>query len=112
MDYAIWRPGAPDGVGDLHRGRVTARVPAMAGAFVAIEGSDGFLPDSAGGASASVGTVLAVRVVRAAQGGKGPRLTALLEAPIGPGDSGLVHRGPDAVRRLARTPLGGSRDRG
>ena len=35
LDYAIWRPGAPDGVGDLHRGRVIARVPAMAGAFVA-----------------------------------------------------------------------------
>ena len=24
LDYAIWRPGAPDGVGDLHRGRVIA----------------------------------------------------------------------------------------
>ena len=47
LDYAIWRPGAPDGVGDLHRGRITARVPAMAGAFVRLEGSaDGFLPDS------------------------------------------------------------------
>ena len=102
VDYAIWRPGAPDGVGDLHRGRVTARVPAMAGAFVAIEGGDdGFLPDSAGGASASIGTLLAVRVTRAAQGGKGPRLTALLEAPVGSGDFGLVRRGPDAVRRLA-----------
>ena len=53
VDYAIWRPGAPDGVGDLHRGRITARVPAMAGAFVALEGgADGFLPDSEGGAGA------------------------------------------------------------
>ena len=34
-EYAIWRPGAPDGVGDIHRGRVVARVAAMAGAFVA-----------------------------------------------------------------------------
>src|SRR6185312_5197303 len=37
LDYAIWRPGAPDGVGDLHRGRVTTRVPAMAGSFVALD---------------------------------------------------------------------------
>ena len=33
LDYAIWRPGAPDGVGDLYRGRVMARVAAMAGSF-------------------------------------------------------------------------------
>jgi len=49
--YAIWRPGAPDGVGDIHRGRVIARVPAMAGAFVALDGAEGFLPDSDGGAA-------------------------------------------------------------
>ena len=30
LDYAIERPGAPDGVGDLHRGRITARLPALA----------------------------------------------------------------------------------
>ena len=36
LDYALWRPGAPDGVGDVHRGRVIARVPAMAGAFCSI----------------------------------------------------------------------------
>ena len=30
VDYALWRPGSPDGVGDIHRGRVTAIVPAMA----------------------------------------------------------------------------------
>ena len=49
IDFAIWRPGQPDGVGDLHRGRITARVPAMAGAFVALDGADGFLPDTDGG---------------------------------------------------------------
>ena len=37
LDYAIWRPGAPDGVGDIHRGRVIARVPAMAGTFVGVD---------------------------------------------------------------------------
>ncbi|HEY3848622.1 MAG TPA: ribonuclease, partial [Acetobacteraceae bacterium] len=74
LDYAIWRPGAPDGVGDLHRGRITARAPALGGAFVALDGADGFLPDTEGGKAASEGIVLGVRVTRAAQGGKGPRL--------------------------------------
>jgi Ribonuclease G/E len=110
IDYALWRPGAPDGVGDLHRGRVTARVPAMAGAFVALAcGQHGFLPDSHGGAEASEGIVLAVRVTRGAQGGKGPRLTARLSdeeaaafAAVSPSAQvALLRRGPDAVRRLA-----------
>jgi len=83
LDYAVWRPGAPDGVGDLHRGRIAALAPAMAGAFVRLEGAaDGFLPDSEGGAGATEGQALGVRVVRAAQGGKGPRLTAHLEARL------------------------------
>ena len=89
LDYAIWRPGAPDGVGDLHRGRVMARVPAMAGAFVALDGAEGFLPDSEGGQGLNEGTMWPVRVTRAAQGGKGPRLTARL-APDEPAPA----RGP------------------
>ncbi len=106
VDYAIWRPGMPDGVGDLHRGRITARVPAMAGAFVGLEGTgDGFLPDSEGGSGLSEGQALAVRVVRAAQGGKGPRLTARLgaceQALVGTGPPALLRRGPGAVQRLA-----------
>jgi ribonuclease G len=100
-DYAIWRPGAPDGVGDLYRGRVITRLPALAGAFVAIEGGEGFLPDSAGGADASEGDTLVVRVTRAAQGGKGPRLAVADEPEIGPGPPALLRRGPDAVQRLA-----------
>ena len=48
----------------------------MAGAFVALEGAEGFLPDSEGGKSLTEGSILAVQVTRAAQGGKGPRLTA------------------------------------
>jgi Ribonuclease G/E len=115
VDYAIWRPGAPDGVGDLYRGRVIARVPAMAGAFVALDGAEGFLPDSQGpdshradsqGADAvSAGSMLAVRVTRAAQGGKGPRLTARLaadeQALAGSGTPALLRRGPGAIERLA-----------
>jgi ribonuclease G len=100
-DLAIWRPGAPDGVGDLHRGRVVARAPALAGAFVAIGGEDGFLPDSAGGKSVTEGDVLAVRVTRAAQGGKGKRLAAAPETAAGAGPPARLARGPDAVQRLA-----------
>ena len=66
LDFAIWRPGDPDGVGDLHRGRITARMPAMAGSFVAIGGADGFLPDSEAPAAPSDGQILGVRVSRAA----------------------------------------------
>lgn len=100
LDYAIHRPGAPDGVGDLHRGRVLARVPAMAGAFVAIAGAEGFLPDSDGAAGRTEGDILAVRVTRAAQGGKGPRLRAA-SAATGGGEPALLQRGPGSVERLA-----------
>ena len=78
IEYALWRPGAPDGVGDVCRGTVTARVAAMSGSFVSLNGSDGFLPDSEAPGRVSVGERLLVRVTRAAQGGKGPRLTARL----------------------------------
>ncbi len=105
VEYAIWRPGAPDGVGDLHRGRVTARAPTLGGVFVALHGADGFLPDTEGGKSLGEGTVLGVRVIRAAQGGKGPRLSAHLSAAaqemVGSGPPGLLRHGPGAVERLA-----------
>jgi ribonuclease G len=94
LDYAIWRPGLPDGVGDIHRGRVTAVMPSMAGAFVALADGDGFLPDSEGAKGLTEGTILPVRVTRAAQGGKGPRLS-------GPGPVGLIARGPGPVERFA-----------
>src|ERR1700733_507517 len=77
IDYALWRPGWSDGVGDVHRGRITAVMPGLAGAFVVLDGADGFLPDSAGAAGRGVGDVLAVRIVRASQGGKGPRLATV-----------------------------------
>lgn len=111
LDYAVWRPGAPDGTGDIHRGRVTSIVPAMAGAFVSLGDEDGFLPDSEGAKGLSEGTILPVIVTRAAQGGKGPRLSARLgqsvpadsvpaeSVPAGP--AGLVRRGPSALLELA-----------
>ena len=97
QDFAIWRPGQPDGVGDVYRGRVVAHVPAMAGAFVSLPGGDGFLPDSAGAAQIVEGALLTVRVVRAGQGGKGPRLAG---APPSQGEPGLVSRGPSPLDDL------------
>ncbi len=100
VDYAIERQGAPDLVGAVLRGRVTARMPALAGAFVALGGAaDGFLPDSAGGAGVTQGAIVAVRVTRAAQGGKGPRLAAVAEPP-GDGPLGMIAPGPGALERL------------
>jgi hypothetical protein len=101
LDYALWRPGAPDGVGDLHRGRIIAHVPAMAGAFVALADAEGFLPDSEGAKGLTAGTILCVRITRAAQAGKGPRLTARVEAPAASGPVALISRGPDPVKRFA-----------
>ena len=104
IDYAIDRPGEPDGVGDIYRGRVSACAPALGGVFVALNGAvDGFLPDTEGGKGLTEGTVLGVRVSRAAQGGKGPRLTARLlpGQAVGQGARGLVRRGPAAAERLA-----------
>ncbi len=105
VDYAIWRPGAPDGVGDLHRARVTAHMPSLAGGFLRLADGDGFLPDSEGGAEATEGAAIGVRVIRAPQGGKGPRLSARLNdaerALIGAGPPALLRRGPSAVERLA-----------
>ncbi len=90
---AIERPGARDRVGDVVLGRVTTRRPAMAGAFIALDhGPEGFLPDSAGAAGRHDGDRLLVRVTRAAQGGKGPRLAA---------SDGPEQLGPGAVARLA-----------
>lgn len=94
-DYALWRPGRPDGVGDVHRGRMGARVAALAGSFVEIEGATGFLPDSQG--RAPEGSVLGVRVVRAAHGGKGPRLAA---AEVPAGKPCLVARGPSPLKAI------------
>ncbi len=101
LDYAIWRPGQPDGVGDIHRGRVTALMASMAGAFVALADGDGFLPDSEGAKGLTEGTILPVRVTRAAIGGKGPRLSARGTEGVPHGPVGLIRRGPSALERFA-----------
>lgn len=91
-EYTIWRPGAPDGLGDLYTGRVSTRAPALGGVFVDLGGGSGFLPDSAGGRDTGEGDYLAVRIIRAAQGGKGPRLE------IEHGETGAADR-PGLLRR-------------
>lgn len=101
-DFALWRPGAPDGVGDIHIGRAAARVPGLGGVFVALHDAQGFLPDTAGGKGVTEGDGIRVRVTRAAMAGKGPRL--VLEARH-PGPLALLQRGPDPIARFrARHP--------
>ncbi len=107
LDYAIWRPGAPDGLGDLHLGRVDAVLPALGGAFVALAGSPpGFLPVRSGPGHGDArlleGDPVPVRVARSAQAGKGPRLERV---PGGDRDlvgaPRLLRRGPDPLTLLA-----------
>ncbi|WP_338150875.1 ribonuclease E/G [Neoroseomonas soli] len=112
----VERPARPDGVGDLHRGRVSAVAAPMAGAFVALPGGEtGFLPESEASTTrrpiaeaVSEGMILPLRITRAAQGGKGPRVSARLTdadaariAAAPEGAPRLVARGPDAPLRLA-----------
>ena len=116
MEAWVERPARPDGVGDLHRGRVVTISAAMSGAFVALPGNEtGFLPESAASAprqpikqAVQEGQILGLRVTRAAQAGKGPRLSAVLTdaeaaliAAAPPGAPRLVARGPCAAQRLA-----------
>jgi hypothetical protein len=98
LDFSVWRPGAPDGFGDVFAGRVSAHVPAMAGYFVALPDGHGFLPESA--ARLSEGDPVIVRVARAAQGGKGPRL-ALVEGAARPDSApAKLREGQSALHRL------------
>jgi len=99
-DFAIWRPGWPDGVGDVYRGRVRAVAPSLAGCFVDLGAQDGFLPESEGAAGLGEGDPVVVRVVRAAQAGKGARLSAR-DVTAAAGPAGLVARGPGGLRELA-----------
>ncbi|HQT46437.1 MAG TPA: ribonuclease E/G [Acidocella sp.] len=97
-EFWLWDLARPETVGALYTGRVDAVLPAMAGRFVDLGDAVGFLPDSAGGKGLSVGTYAAVRVSRAAQGGKGPRLTVAPEA-FGAAP-GLIRPGPGPLLEL------------
>jgi Ribonuclease G/E len=98
-EYWLWNREQPDGVGDEFTGRIEAVAPALAGRFVTLGAATGFLPDSAGGKALTEGQLVSVRVTRAPQGGKGPRLAATATPP---GDRpGLHRRGPGPLLELA-----------
>ncbi len=99
--FRIERPARPDGVGDILRGRVEARMPALGGGFVALPGgASGFLPESEceGRRLPPEGSWLTLRVTRAAQNGKGLRVSARLPQRPGSGLA-LLERGPDQAQR-------------
>ncbi|MDN7355786.1 ribonuclease E/G [Acetobacter senegalensis] len=103
LDYALWRPAAPDGIGDVYQARISALMPAMGGAFVDLgKGESGFLPIQNGKDPVTEGQMLTVRVTRAAQGGKGLRVQAQ-EPPATPlpDKPSLLTRGPTPLERLA-----------
>jgi ribonuclease G len=94
--FRLERPARPDGVGDVVPGRITALMPALSGAFVELPGGEsGFLPqnETEGRRIPPEGTRLPLRILRAAQGGKGARVSARV--------AGAPARGPDQVRRWA-----------
>ncbi len=98
--YQIWRPGQRFQPGELHQARVAAIVPAMAGRFVTLDGAEAFLPDTETEGAPGIGAWLTVRILRAPQGGKGPRVTA--RVPQQPIDRlGLLEPAPGPLAELA-----------
>jgi Ribonuclease G/E len=101
-EFCVHRPAAPDGLADLHLARLLAHIPALAGSFVALHDTEAFLPDRENPDRATAGTHLPVRITRAAQAGKGPRVTARIPNP--PPDLSppvrLLARGPTALQEL------------
>ena len=100
LDYTIWDLTQPDGVGDIYTGRIEAVMPSLAGRFVMLGDISGFLPDSAGGKHLTEGQYAALRVTRAALGGKGPRLELVADEQPAP-KPGLLRRGPGPLVELA-----------
>nr|WP_234394953.1 hypothetical protein [Acetobacter papayae] len=108
VDFALWRPGAPDHVGDYFQARIEALVPGMGGAFVDL-GLDtaGFLPLPKDAPPLTQGQAITVAVTRAALGGKGVRVklpppsapSPLPTAPVS--SSRLIATGPTPLERLA-----------
>ncbi|MBS0988987.1 hypothetical protein JK182_09975 [Acetobacter okinawensis] len=101
LDFALWRPAAPDMVGSIFHARIEALTPGMGGAFVALAPNlSGFLPLQNGAPKLTEGQSITVEVSRAAQGGKGVRLR-LLAADVCSEQRGLVTPGPTPLARLA-----------
>jgi len=121
--YAVERPAHRPLVGALCHARVTAVAPALAGAFLAVGAAESaFLPAEEadpdredGTAARPIGSVvhagqaIAVRITRAAMGGKGPRATARIppadrERAAAAPPPAIVEPGPDAIARALASP--------
>lgn len=122
--FAIERPRHPDRVGEVHCARVVLIMPGLDGAFIVLgDGVQAFLPAEEAdprradgeavrpiGALVREGQAIAARVVRAAIGGKGPRVTARIdpalraEAATRAAPSLLRAAPPLAVQWLAERP--------
>lgn len=97
IDFSLWRPGRPDGLGDLHYVRILSAAPVMKGAFGKLySGEDVFVSGRH-----QEGALIKARVVRAAQGGKGPRLQPIDDVDA---DYGTSCDGPQLVS-TGETPL-------
>ncbi|GBR27772.1 ribonuclease E/G [Kozakia baliensis] len=95
-DYALWRPGKPDGYGDLHLVRVTAAASAMGGAFVTLaDGAEGFLTGEH-----QPGDLIRARITRSPQGGKGLRLKPV-KGEVSGQEPTLLAQGPTSLEALA-----------
>ncbi|NVN06675.1 ribonuclease E/G [Asaia spathodeae] len=97
IDFALWRPGMPDGYGDTHLVRVQKAAPALGGAFVTLaDHSTGFLTGTH-----QEGALTAARVTRSAQNGKGLRLKPV-SGKVPEGDTPrLVAHGPTPLEDIA-----------
>ncbi|MXV45191.1 hypothetical protein GS501_09120 [Saccharibacter sp. 17.LH.SD] len=102
IDIALWRPGNPDGWGDIHAVRIIRHFTELGGAFVQLlHGEEGFLTTRK---KEPEGSLLCAQIIRAAQNGKGVRLK-----PITPPDNfssiqlpSLFRRGPSPLEDLAK----------
>ena len=108
LDFALWRPGAPDHVGDSFHARIEALVPGMGGAFVDIGlETAGFLPLPKDAPPLTQGQAITVIVTRAALGGKGVRVKLAPSDSTRSAESAhqgsprLIASGPTPLERLA-----------
>ncbi|MFC0500239.1 ribonuclease E/G [Asaia krungthepensis] len=97
IDFALWRPGMSDGYGDHHAVRVQKSAAALGGAFVTLAGGGtGFLTGTH-----QEGALVAARVTRSAQNGKGLRLKPHGVLPQACEAPQVLRRGPTPLETLA-----------
>lgn len=101
LDVAIWRPGAPDGWGDIHDVRITAIAPSLDGAFIQTEGGqEAFLTTRK---KPIEGSLLCAQLIRCAQNKKGARFKPCARPHQAPPATSprLLQRGPTPLEELA-----------